>query len=270
MRENIKNVPSVLIRAALLAATISLLMPGVSKASEEMTRFQATELTAQGNKYYQDKQYDKAVEIYQEAVNAGFEGTSLYYNLGNAFYREGKLGYAILYYQKALNLSPGDDDVVHNLKIANARTVDKIDALPKFFIFQWWESLLALLSVTGWTYTAYIFYFLLLSSIGIYFFTKKPALQRYSIYSGFVSLLLLIVTASLLSVKLNRELNVRSAIVVGPTVTVKLSPDPTSNDAFVVHEGLKVREMNNVGNWVLIRLQDGKEGWIEQNDIATI
>ena len=258
--------------AAVVGMTVGLVLfaSGISKASTRLSRANAEKLMTQADQFYQAKNYENAIDTYQEIIKSGFEGTSLYYNLGDAYYRDGRLGLAILYYEKALRLSPGDEDVIHNLKIANSRTVDKIDALPQFFLFQWWESLLALLSVTGWTYTAYFFYLLLLASIALYFFAKSPGVQRFSVYSGFVTVMLLIATASLLSVKVNRELNVRSAIVIEQTAAVKLSPDPTSNDAFVIHEGLKVRELNSVGDWVLIRIQDGKEGWIQQSDIATI
>jgi tetratricopeptide (TPR) repeat protein len=270
MRDNSRTGISAFVTGALFISLSLLLIAGNSVAAEALDRSQAEQLTAQGNQFYQDKQYDKAIDAYQRVIDSGYEGTSVYYNLGDAFYREGKLGYAILYYEKALRLSPGDDDVIHNLKIANARTVDKIDALPRFFIFQWWESLLALFPVTGWAYVAYAFYIIVLCSIGLYFFARRPGVQRYSVYAGFVSVIFLIAAISLLSVKLNRELSVRSGVVVEPTAAVKLSPDPTSNDAFVVHEGLKVSELNSVGGWILIRLQDGKEGWIQQSDIATI
>lgn len=259
-----------IIIALLFAAAIVATAPGISRAAENMDKAAAQGLVAQGNKFYQDKEYKKAVDAYQQVVNSGFEGTSLYYNLGDAYYREGKLGYAILYYEKALRLSPGNSDVAYNLKIANARTVDKIEALPRFFLFQWWESLLAVFPVTGWTYISYTFYILVLLSIGLFFFAKRPGLQRTAVYAGFVSIVFLLLTSSLLAVKLNRDVNVKSAIVVAPEATVKLSPDPTSNDAFIVHEGLKVREMNSVDDWIEIRLQDGKEGWIEKGELAVI
>lgn len=228
------------------------------------------DLMKQGNQFYQDKQYENAVSAYQKIINLGFESTSLYYNLGNAYYRDGKIGLAILYYEKALRLSPGDDDVIHNLTIANTKTVDKIDTLPKFFLFQWWESLLALFTLKGWTNLVYLFYILLLGSIGLYFFAKKSSMQRYSFFTGLASALFLIVTSVFLIINLNRELNIKNAIVIEPTATVKLSPDPSSNDAFIVHEGLKVMELDRVENWIKIRLQDGKEGWIQQNEIGTI
>ncbi len=251
------------------SAFVMLALPGLSLAGVS-ARVQAEDLLKQGNQFYQEKQYDKAIEAYQKIVSLGFEGTAVYYNLGDAFYREGKLGYSILYYEKALRLSPGDPDILHNLRIANARTIDRIDTLPKFFLFQWWESLLALFSTDGWARVAYAFYLLLLISIGLYFFARKPGLQRYSFFAGLLSVFVLVITASMWMINLNRDLNAKEAIVVQPTAVVKLSPDPTSNDAFIIHEGLKVRETNNVGGWVEIQLQDGKEGWIQRNEIAII
>lgn len=228
------------------------------------------DLVKKGNEFYQDKQYDKAIDAYQQVIHQGYEGTSLYYNLANSYYRAGKLGLSILYYEKALKLSPGDDDVIHNLTIANTKTVDKIDAFPKFFIFQWWEGFLAIFSLAGWMHTAYIFFLLFLGSIGLYFFAKTPAMQRFSFFSGLVSILLLIIAAIPLIINLNREISVKSGIILESTATVKLAPDQTSNDAFVVHEGLKVRELDQVENWVKIRLQDGKEGWIQLYEIGAI
>jgi len=231
---------------------------------------EAESLMKQGNLFYQDKQYEKAIDAYQKVITLGYEGTSLYYNLGNAFYRDGKLGYAILYYNKAHRLSPDDGDVIHNLAIANAKTIDKIDTMPQFFLFQWWENLLTLFSVPGWTRIVYIFYVLLLASIGSYFFVRRLNLQRYSFFAGLASALILIVVGTLWIVNVNRQMNVKEAVIVDPTVAVKLSPDSTSNDAFIIHEGLKVRETNSVGDWIEIRLQDGKEGWIRQIDAGAI
>jgi tetratricopeptide (TPR) repeat protein len=245
-------------------STLVTILPYTSFASEP------EDLEKKGNEYYQEKQFSLAIDTYQRIIHLGYEGTSLYYNLANAYYHNGKLGLSILYYEKALKLSPGDDDVIHNLSLANTKTIDKLDTLPKFFIFQWWEGFLALFSLTGWMNIVYIFYLLMLGSIGLYFFAKRSFMQRYSFFSGLVSMLLLILATIPLIINLNRQLNVKNAIIIEPSVTVKLAPDQTSNDAFIVHEGLKVRELDEVENWIKIRLQDGKEGWIPQNEIGEI
>ncbi len=231
---------------------------------------QAEKMLEKGNEYYQNNKYEKAADTYRKIISSGYQGTSLYYNLGNTYYREGKLGLSILYYEKALKLSPGDEDVLHNLKMANAKTMDKIETLPKFFLFQWWESLLALFTLSGWTYLAYIFYVILLVFLAFYFLLRKPKYQRYSFFAALISGALLAVTVVLLVVNLNRAVNIKYGIVVEPSVTVHLAPDNKSSDAFVIHEGLKVRLEDKVDNWVKIRLHDGKIGWMQNKSLRII
>lgn len=231
---------------------------------------QVDDLMKQGNGAYKNGDYQNAITDYEKLVHEGYEGISLFYNLGNAYYKDDKLGYAILYYEKALKISPNDGDIQHNLEIANSKTVDKIDTLPKFFVFQIWESLLSFFSIKGWTYLAYSLFILILIAAGIYFFIKKPAIQRYSFFAGLAILCLFILTIVILIVNINRDQNVKSGIIIVQSVSAKLGPDVSNNDAFVIHEGLKVRMEDRVDNWVKIRLNDGKVGWLPENDIAQI
>jgi tetratricopeptide (TPR) repeat protein len=249
---------------SLFYILITIVVPSISFG------FQTENLFTEGNKYYQKNDFEKAAAAYESLIKSGYEGTSLYYNLGNAYFRQGKLGYAILNYERALKLSPGDEDIQHNLALANAKTVDKIEDLPKFFIFQWWESVLALFSVSGWSIAAYIFYFLLLASLGFYFFSRNQLKQKYSLISGLTSFGVLLIVVVLLVIKVNREVSVKNGIIIEQAVNVKLSPDEQSSDAFIVHEGLKVKLEDEVNNWVKIRLQDGKIGWMPESNVKAI
>ena len=224
----------------------------------------------QAGEYYRNAEFDKAINIYEQLRSEGFEGTSLYYNLANSYYRIGKLGYAILNYERALKISPTDEDVEHNLAFANLSTVDRIQPLPTFFLFEWWETLLAILSVNGWTYTAYIFFIILLLVVILYFFAKTIFQQKVLLFCGLGTLIVLLLIVSLLIVKINREHTMVSGIIVEQSTTVKTSPDPKSTDAFVIHEGLKVNLEDKLDNWVKIKLADGKVGWIENNMVEKI
>lgn len=231
---------------------------------------EAEELIQNGNKLYRSKNYKQAVEVYSELVNAGYESAPLFYNLGNAYYRIGKLGYAILYYEKALKLNAGDEDIEHNLAFVNSKTVDNIDAFPQFFLFEWWEAIISALTLSGWTYTAYFFFIALLSSVGFYFLAKSPTQQKTSLIAGLIAIVLMLSSSALVIIKLNREISIISGIVVENSVTVKLSPDIKSGDAFIIHEGLKVRLDDSIEEWVKIRLPDGKVGWLLQKDVKVI
>ena len=219
---------------------------------------------------YRNGEFDKAIKIYEDLRSEGYEGASLYFNLANSYYRIGKLGYATLNYERALKDSPSDEDVKHNLAFASLSTIDRIQPLPTFFLFEWWESLLASLSVNGWTYIAFFFYILLMIMIVVYFFAKTIFQQKVILFLGLGILVIFLIAISLLIVKINREETVISGVVVEQSITVKTSPDPQSTDAFVIHEGLKVNLEDQLEEWVKIRLADGKVGWIENDSVVKI
>ncbi len=227
-------------------------------------------LFQKGNEHYLKGEYQETIRIFQSIVEKGYQGKSLYYNLGNAYFRIGKIGLAILYYEKAKKISPSDEDVNYNLAFANSKIADKIETLPKFFIFDWWENALALFSISGWTYAAYLFYLFILGAVGYYYFAGSLKGQRIAFYTGIISTFFLVLTIVLLAVNLNRELNYKFGIVVDPVVVVKFSPDQNSKDAFIVHEGLKVQAEDNVNAWIKIKLIDGKVGWLKNNYLKII
>jgi uncharacterized protein YgiM (DUF1202 family) len=48
---------------------------------------------------------------------------------------------------------------------------------------------------------------------------------------------------------------------------VKSSPSTDGNNLFEVHEGLKVQVIDTLNHWTEIRLSDGKQGWINSEQI---
>ena len=231
---------------------------------------QVEDILQKGNTYYREGAYNKAIEEYKKLVDEGYVGTSLFYNLGNANYRIGKIGYAILYYEKALDLSPSDEDVKHNLDFAHLSTVDRIQPLPRFFLFDWWEALLGLFSDNGWAYVVFVFYLLVILLAGAYSYSKTVKEQKIFFFSGIAGVFLLSISISLLVIKVKREATLKSGVIVEQVVTVKFSPDPQSTDAFMIHEGLKVNLEDQLDKWIKIRLADGKVGWVEQNYVEQI
>lgn len=222
------------------------------------------------NELYENNQYQLAIDEYNKLVEQGYEGTSLYYNLGNAHYRLGKMGYAILYYEKALKYSASDEDSKHNLSVAKLNLKDKVDELPPFFIFNIWEGLLASFNISGWTIIVYIIFILVLVSIVAYFFAYSSTQQRLSFFTGVAFSVLLFLSIIFLTVKMNKEYNIKDGIIVENVVTVKSSPDTSSKDEFVVHEGLKVKLEDKVDIWIKIRLTDGKVGWVLEKNLRKI
>ena len=62
-----------------------------------------TILLEKGNKAYNDKFYQEAINNYLNVIKNGLESPSLYYNLGNAYFKKEEYAAAILYFEKAKN-----------------------------------------------------------------------------------------------------------------------------------------------------------------------
>ncbi len=222
------------------------------------------------NHYYQQKDFNSAIKEYQKIINDGYVGYSIYYNLGNCYYRIGEIGEAILYYEKALKLNSNDEDIKHNLQFVNLKTIDKVEPLPKFFLFNWWENLLGIFSVNGWTIFNFIIYLLLIISLSFFILSKKINQRRISLYSSILLFVILFFGIIILISNYNIEKNRKEGVVVENVVNVKTAPDFNSTDTFIIHEGLKVRIEDVVDKWYRIKLPDGKVGWIPQNTIGII
>ena len=222
------------------------------------------------NKMYQEGQFENAIQSYQKILSQGYESGPLYFNLGNAYFKTGKLGYAIFNYEKGLKLDPNDDDLIYNLRIANLRTVDKISELPKLFIVSWWEGIITSFSITGWSVVVLVFYLILIVSVAVYLLIRKAQLQKMAFISGSLSLAILILLSVFLFARIGRESSTNYGILITPNYSAKVSPDSKSNDAFVIHEGIKFTIEDQVNDWAKIRLVDGKVGWVERNSFGQI
>ena len=242
------------IRLILLTSLLLLTIYGQSK-----------EVFNQATSAYQNQNYEDAVQLYQSLVNDGFAGGELYYNLGNAYFKMDKLGLSILYYEKALKYSPGDEDILHNLAIANARTVDKIKEVPNLFLVDWFNYYLALFPVLTWTLILYVSFLSLLFSIGGFLLSRRLRYKRPAFFSTIVTLVLTLLLSITLYAKIDQETTSHYGVLITPNISVKNSPDFNSNDAFIINEGIKFEIEDTVNNWGRIKLSDGKVGWLPKS-----
>lgn len=227
-------------------------------------------LFEQGNSNYQNEEWESAIDSYSRILNQGYESEALYFNLGNAYFKIGNLGEAILNYERALKLEPGDEDIQFNLKLANARTVDNIKEVPKLFLLEWWDIIVTAFSVSGWALIVLLIYLALLIFIGTFFMSGSISLQRLGIYGGILSVVFLILFASVFIASYEREASSDYGVIITSIVNVKASPTEESSDAFVVHEGLKFEIQDQVNKWTKIKLADGKIGWLPQETFEKI
>lgn len=223
-----------------------------------------------GNEMYRAGKYQDAVKEYERIHNEGYTSAELYYNLGNAYYRNRQLARAILSYERAARLDPNDPDINHNLRLVYLKTVDRIEPVPEMFFIQWMRAAGSLVSPAAVKFLFVFSWILLFGSLVVMYFVLRPDVIRISRIVFFLSFASFIIWAVMLGIQTFQETTKEKAIITAQVVTAKSSPDINSLDAFVIHEGIKVKLDDSVADWVKITLADGKVGWIPADQCERI
>lgn len=219
---------------------------------------------------YDSKKYKDAILNYEELIKDGYKSYQLYYNLGNAYYKNNQLGKAIYYYELARKINPNDEDVRINLGIASAKTIDKIDAKENFFISAVKSNLLSSLSTSSWGWLSIatlfigcILFFVFISSVNV-------ALKRISFLFSCFLVIGFVITYSLGYSALKSKSENKFAIITSKEIKIMNEPTLAATSKFSLHEGTKIRVVENNGDWLLIKLDNGNEGWVKTGDVGII
>ena len=254
-------------KAAGAAVTALLLFLSATAASAQED---VSSLWQAGNDAFAAGQWQNALNYYQTIEGEGLASADLYYNIGNTYFKLGENGHAILYFERALKLEPTHTDAANNLEIVRQLTLDKIDAVPEFILVTWFRGLRQGLSADAWAWITLA----LLAVVGLLLVlfrnTGSPALRKVSFVLACVFFVLTIF-AFIFSLLQRRAVNrVDSAVVTAPVCSVKSSPADGGKTVFVLHEGTKVRLLDNVGDFAKIEISDGRQGWANTETIEII
>ncbi len=225
------------------------------------------DILSKANELYNNSAYDSAAVMYKKIIDKGYSSAALYYNLGNTYYKLRDYPMSIFYYEKSLKLDPNNEDAKHNLEIANAFTSDKIETVPDLFIKTWWNNLSNIFTANTWAIISLIFLAILLLCIFLYLIARTRILKKTMFFS---CILLIILTTSIFSISAKKYNYIKSnnnGIIIAPTITVKSSPSTSSVDLFVLHEGSKIKILDNTGDWEKIKIANGSIGWLPSSSI---
>lgn len=120
--------------------------PDWSATLEQATRlYNATLEEADLEVSVRDDRYQQVIRQYRAAVDHGIENRDLYLALGNVYASSDQLGWAVWAYQKALQFSPGDAQVLSNLR----EVEDRIEPAPNRYFWPTRSQSMTLAGV-GW------------------------------------------------------------------------------------------------------------------------
>lgn len=220
----------------------------------------------QANEAYREGDFDKAVQVYQDLLDEGWESAELYYNLGNALYKQGELGEAIWALEKALVLDPNFENAMANRELLQAQLVDEIEAVPTPLVERFFRTWADRLGTKGFRWLMVFWMWMIGIGWSVWRFQKS----RWSVLSLAAGLLLLLLSGISWGVYEQLKSDEQKAVVIVENIYVKTAPSNGAPDAFVLHEGTTVFLDTKLDDWQEIKLADGQVGWINPDAIKPI
>lgn len=199
-----------------------------------------------------------AAAVHSESEPVGYSAADLY-NLANSYARAGKPGMAIVNYERARLLSPGDPDVLANLRLVRAsahlpsETPDFLDRVAEIASPFWMTWIGALgLTLAG------------LSLIAAQLSSRRRMVRGAAMLLGASMLGLTICSALALWPRLHQ------GVVIAAATPVRVSPVPMGDPLFSLPEGEKVKITAEHDGFALIETRAGRAGWIADSNVAPI
>ena len=229
------------------------------------------EVMEAANQLYESGSYADAVQAYQQLVDQGIESSELFYNLGNAYFKLDDVGRAILNYRRAAELDSTDSDILANLEVARAQTIDRFASEEKPFIA--WitgftRSLVSLNQVATLTLFLWIALALL---VGPFLQFESESLRQRIRYSSIAVLFLLVIgVLSMLGYRYSGS-DEQDAVVTSDVVTVFSGPGRDYPAKFDLHSGAEASLIITRSQWARVALPGGElQGWIPANAIERV
>lgn len=242
---------SVIFSAVSIAITLCLIVPIFAQSESSLFK--------QANLYYENVDYQKALETYEKVLAKGeMSSADLFYNIGNCYFKLNDLGHAILNYKRASLLRPRDFFIQHNLTFARSLVDYTIEDTRSWYV-QISDKWLSFFTDLEWVISV-------LFALGLVFASciccmLFPQHVLFKTFRTFFILLFLVLSIVVLSNKYFST-DARSGVVVAHDVKAHSGPVSTENIVFRLAQGLEITIIEKRGAWYKIRLKNGSIGWV--------
>lgn len=229
----------------------------------------AAELFSNGNAAYNGGNYDLAIEKYEAILAQNLHSPAVYFNLANAHYRLGNTAESIYYFEQAKRLAPADQAIENNRRFAQNMTRDAIEALPKTQLNQFQQRVLGVFSLHSWTVISLSFIWFAILLLVIYRLNRQMFLKRV-FFSTAILFLLLSLTTLLFTQQKYEQSQVVKGVIYVEEVAVWGEPNQRADELFLLHEGTTVEVIDDLSDWLKVKIANGSEGWIQKESLRLL
>lgn len=216
------------------------------------------------NTAYKAGDYDAALNLYQEIMDAGFVSAAVFYNVGNCHMKKNELGRALLWYERALRLSPRDADLRANWIYARSMMKNPELNTP----VKWTDRVFAHMPYFAEDEIIMVMC-LVLSAISVLILAGLFWGWRFRKTLVFVVGLSLVFVFHVIAFFVKIEGLSGRAILLS-SVEVKYEPEENATTHFIGYEGWKVKVLKESSGWVKIERPDGLSGWVPRDQLQRI
>ena len=220
----------------------------------------------EAKKAYDAGEFRRALDYYASKLDPRRVSPALLYNMGNCCYQLGDYPRALICYERARRLQPRNSDISGNLEL----TRNKLGLPPKYVVETPADFLLAArdhLRLDEWLVVCAAGLTLMLIALGI-FVRRRSNLWQWPFYAGIV---VTVVCAAALIAKVSADDPAREAVVIAPAAPLYSLPSAESGrEKQRLKAGAEVLIEENRPDWIRVRLENGDEGWVRNDDLALL
>ncbi len=222
----------------------------------------------QANQFYEQREYESAIRLYESILSEGIESAELYYNLGNAYFRNDDIGHAILNYLRAQRLDPADEDIRHNLEFARQFSRVKMEGVKLNPVTGFLESLVQpyRLHTMAWVSSILFILFCLVLMIRYGLGFRGPLIRAGVI----VGLVLVVIFSGLTTFKYRTDYLTRRVVIVAEDSPILNGPTANADLEFQGAPGLVAEVVATSGDYYNVLFENKRRGWIKQDLVAEV
>lgn len=224
----------------------------------------------EANTLFKSAKYSQAMVIYDSLVRSGHRSSELYFNLAYTHSKMGETGKSILNLERSLRYDPSNTRAELLLVNENLKIKEKIAIIPQFFIFKFFDDISHFAGSWGWLFIILVVFIGGLVYLSGYLLKWNFKSKRNSMIFSPVLFLLLVLSVPSFILSYDREVNLREVVVLDENITLFEVPEVSGKKEAQIYEGNKLRILNDISGWYLVKLSNGKEGWIIKKGVSEI
>lgn len=237
---------------------------------------------------YDDGEYAKAAQLYEEVAAERGVSAPLLTNMGNAYFKTGDFGHAMLCYQRALRIDPSDSQAKENISYIESKVEDnnkaeakgkKVSVAPedRSFFSSLRRYIVYSHASDSWALWAGCLFVLTCVCGAVYIFASGVLARKIGFFGGFIAFGLSVITLLFALVSASDRKKSSEGVVTAykvqlltePHKDAKPSPNPVTRGTVMTIQELEHEPTDSL-KWYRVRLNSDYAGWIEANDFQPI